>query len=392
MAHSSSLGLLLYHPKMITTDATETKTSGNDPCSCQEGILSAFRPFFIFNNKIMKQFILIAIISIPGVLCGQSLSDLYEKVSPGVVVIETEEKLAGNDNYVSYIGSQGSGVLISDQGEILTAAHVVNNAENITVTFHDGQKFPAKVVRLAAIADVALLKLVYFNNNYPVIELGDSDLVDVGDDIFTIGAPFGIEYSLSKGIISGKSVEKSRMAGFTFAEFFQTDAAINQGNSGGPMFNMAGEVIGLVSYIVSESGGFDGIGFATTINVTKQLVVNSDRRWTGINGVLVDRDLARLLNVPQPGGILIQSVVALSPAYMADLKGGNFPLYLGSEEISIGGDIILEVNDIPIVSENSIVELFKSIFIMDKEERNSFKLKILRSGKVHEVMLKFPDE
>ena len=339
----------------------------------------------------MKHFIFIGIITIPYALCGQSLSDLYKKVSPSVVVIETEDKVERTADYVSYIGSQGSGVLISDQGEILTAAHVVNNAEHITVTFHDGQKFPAKVVRLAAIADVALIKLVYFNNHYPAIELGDSDLVDVGDDIFIIGAPFGIEYSLSKGIISGKTVEKSRMAGFTFAEFFQTDAAINQGNSGGPMFNMAGEVVGLVSYIVSESGGFDGIGFATTINVTKQLVVNSDRRWTGINGVLINPELAGLLNVPQSGGMLIQSVVALSPAFMADLRGGDVPLYLGDREINIGGDIILEVNDIPVVSESSIVALIKSISSMDEKEKNSFKLKILRAGKVQEVILKFPD-
>ena len=247
-------------------------------------------------------------------------------------------------------------------------------------------------MRLAIVADVALVKLVYFNVNYPAVELGDSDLVDIGDDIFIIGAPFGIEYSLSKGIISGIGEERSRMAGFTFAEFFQTDAAINQGNSGGPMFNMEGEVIGLVSYIVSESGGFDGIGFAATSNITKQLVVDSDRRWTGINGVLVDREMARLLNVPQPGGILVQSVVALSPAFMADLRGGDVPLYLGGRELNIGGDIILEVNDIPIVSEGSIITLIKSILSMDEAERNSFKLKILRAGKIQEVMLKFPGE
>lgn len=339
----------------------------------------------------MKHFILITIISIPGTLYSQSLSELYKKVSPSVVVIETKEKVEDIDGHISFRGSQGSGVLISDQGEILTAAHVVDNAEVITVIFHDGQRFLAKVVRLAVVADVALIKLVYFNGDYPVIELGDSDLVDVGDDIFIIGAPFGIEYSLSKGIVSGIGEEQSRMAGFTFAEFFQTDAAINQGNSGGPMFNMEGEVIGLVSYIVSESGGFDGIGFAATINVTKQLVVDSGRRWTGINGVLVDRELARLLNVPQQSGILIQSVVVLSPAFMADLRGGNVPLYLGGREISIGGDIILEVNDIAIVSEASIIELIKSISSIDGKERDSFKLKILREGKVQEVVLKFPD-
>jgi serine protease Do len=341
----------------------------------------------------MKHLIFAAIIAIPSLLSGQSLSDLYKKVSPSVVVIQTKEEVENPDGHVSYMGSQGSGVLISSQGEILTAAHVVNSAEHITVVFHDGKKFPAKVVRLATVADVALIKLVYYDNHYPVAKLGDSDLTDVGDDVFVIGAPFGLEYSLSKGIVSGKSVEKTRMEGFTFAEFFQTDAAINHGNSGGPMFNIKGEVIGLVSSIVSESGGFDGIGFAATINVTKQLVVDSNkRRWTGINGVLVDRELARLLNVPQPGGILIQSVVALSPAFMANLHGGNVPFRMGDEEISIGGDIILEVNDIPIVSEQNIIAFFKSVFLMNDEERRSFKLKILRAGEMLEVMLSFTDE
>ncbi len=340
----------------------------------------------------MKYLIIVTVLSVPNFLFGQSLSELYKKVSPSVVVIETDEKVEDSDGHVSYLGSQGSGVLISEQGDILTAAHVVNNAENIRVTFHNGETFPAKIARLATVADVALIKLVYYHGSYPVAKLGDSDLVDVGDDIFVIGAPYGLEYSLSRGIISGISLEQSRMAGFTFAEFFQTDAAINQGNSGGPMFNMDGEVIGLVSHILTESGGFDGIGFAATSNITRQLVIDSDRRWTGINGVLVDKELARLLNVPQPGGILIQSVVALSPAFMADLKGGNVPLNLKGQTLTIGGDIILEVNEISIISEDSVVELIRSIFFMEDDERKVFNLKILRAGKILEVALRFPDE
>ena len=339
----------------------------------------------------MKFVIQLVISLIPATLFGQSLSDLYKKVSPGVVVIETQEKFQDNDGQVTYLESQGSGVLISESGEILTAAHVVSRAENISVIFHDGKKFPAKVVRLAVVADVALIKLVYFENNYPIADLGDSDLMDIGNDVFVIGAPFGIEYSLSKGIISGINTEQSRMEGFTFAEFFQTDAAINKGNSGGPMFNMDGEVIGLVSSIVSKSGGFDGIGFAATINITKQLVMTNGRRWTGINGVLIDRALAGLLNVPQPGGILIESVVALSPAFMADLRGGSVPLYLGGRELMIGGDIILEVNGVQITSEGSIIALIKSISTVERE-KNYFKLKILRAGKVREVTLTFPEE
>lgn len=339
-----------------------------------------------------KLLVLLTLIILSHPLCGQSLSELYASVSPSVVVIETKEKIEDANGQTSYLHSKGSGVLISAQGEILTAAHVVNNAEHINVIFHDGKRYPAKVVRLAAVADVALIELVYYDNQYNVAAMGDSDEVAIGHDIFVIGAPFGIEYSLSRGIVSGKSVEKTRMEGFTYAEFFQTDAAINHGNSGGPMFNMKGEVIGLVSSIVTESGGFDGIGFAATINVTKRLVIDSDRRrWTGISGVLVSGELARILNVPQQGGFLIEDVVALSPAFMADLKGGNAPFYSGGEEIRLGGDIILAVNDIPIISEKNIITLFKSVILTGEQSHKAFRLKILRAGKVREVTMTFPD-
>lgn len=323
---------------------------------------------------------------------AQSLGDLYEQVKPSVVIIETELEYRSENGQVSFEGAQGSGVLISAQGEILTAAHVVGDAESINVIFHDGERIPARIVRLSQVADVALIKLHYLTpkiKNYPVATLGDSDKVRVGEDIFVIGAPFGLDYSLSKGIISGISEERSRMAGFTFAEFFQTDAAINQGNSGGPMFSMDGEVIGIVSYIVTESGGFDGIGFAATSNITDFLVVDSERRWTGINGIMLDPNLARVLNVPQPGGILIQSVVPLSPAYTSGLEGGGHYLLYRDREVIVGGDIILEVNGIQITNEASIGDLIRSIVLSSDEERKQYILTILRGGKKRQVTLRF---
>ncbi len=323
---------------------------------------------------------------------SQSLGDLYEQVKPSVVIIETELEYRSEDGQVSFEGAQGSGVLISELGEILTAAHVVSDAESINVIFHDGVRVPAKIVRLSLVADVALIKLHYLTpkiKDYPAVQLGDSDKVRVGDDIFVIGAPFGLDYSLSKGIISGVSEEKSRMAGFTFAEFFQTDAAINQGNSGGPMFNMNGEVIGIVSYIVTESGGFDGIGFAATSNITDFLVVDSERRWTGINGIMLDPYLASVLNVPQPGGILVQSVVPLSPAYISGLEGGGHYLLYRDREVIIGGDIILEVNGIRITNEASIGNLIRSIVLSSDEDRRQYNLTILRGGEKRQVTLRF---
>lgn len=339
----------------------------------------------------MRALILSIIICPPFSVFPQTLSDLYQRVKSTVVVIETETEISTENGQVTYAGTQGSGVLISQEGEIVTAAHVIADAEQISVIFHDGEVYPAEVVRMSKVADVALIKLSYTtaqSRNYPVAKFGDSDQVRVGDDIFIIGAPFGLDYSLSRGIVSGVSKEKSRMAGFTFAEFFQTDAAINQGNSGGPMFNIDGEVIGIVSYIVSESGGFDGIGFAATSNITEFIVVDSKRRWTGINGILLDPGLARALNVAQAGGILVQQVTPLSPAFIGGLQGGEHFLYYQDREIRIGGDIILEVNGVRITDEKSIGHLIRWILLSSEEERKIYELTVLRAGKVKTLTLR----
>lgn len=324
---------------------------------------------------------------------AQSMAELYKKVNPAVVTVLTESKVITEDHQMATDDGIGSGVLISDTGEILTAAHIVNDAEKIKVKFANGEEIPAKTIKSAPIPDLALIKLSWMPKQYKVAAIGDSDRVSIGDQIIILGAPYGLENSLSVGHISGKKTRQVRTSGFVLSEFFQTDASINQGNSGGPMFNMNGEVIGISSYIITESGGFQGLGFAATSNLAKKLVIDGKRRWTGINGYLLNARQAGLLNVPIEGGLLVESVVNFSPAYYAGLQGGEERISLDGDRLIIGGDIILAINDFSLTRRafGELQELFQEISIRDAQQQNSFTLKILRGGKVETLDFKFKE-
>lgn len=322
---------------------------------------------------------------------AQEITSLCKQVNKSVVTITTESKLLNDNQQLVNDESIGSGVLISNDGEILTAAHVVNKADNIIVKFLNGEEIRAKVIKSAPVADLALLKLYWMPKEYEVARIGNSDNVSVGEQIVVLGAPYGIEHSLSVGYISGRHKQKTRTSGFVINEHFQTDASINQGNSGGPMFNLQGEVIGISSYIITESGGFQGLGFAATSNLAKKLVIDGNRRWTGISGFILDEKLAWILNVPINGGILVESVVKFSPADFAGIKGGFGNIDIDGERLIAGGDIILSVNGFPLTKESlenlDRDSLNKSNFF----EQNIFVLKIWRGGKVEEVKIKFKD-
>nr|WP_299339514.1 trypsin-like peptidase domain-containing protein [Allomuricauda sp.] len=327
---------------------------------------------------------------------SQSIAELYKEVNPSVVTILTESKVLKKDYQTATDEGIGSGVLISEEGEILTAAHVVNDAEKITVRFLNGEEILAKVIRSAPMADLALIKLSWMPKEYTIAKLGDSDKASVGEQVIIVGAPYGLEHSLSVGHISGRKEQKTKTSGFTLNEFFQTDASINQGNSGGPMFNLKGEVIGISSYIITESGGFQGLGFAATSNLAKKVVVDGNRRWTGINGYFLDEKTAWMLNVPINGGLLVESVVRFSPAYYAGLKGGFENVMVDRQDIVLGGDIILSVNEFPLTRKgfeqlNQIASKSADGALAGFSDQKSFKLTVLRGGKIEELTLEFKE-
>jgi S1-C subfamily serine protease len=272
----------------------------------------------------------------------------------------------------------GSGVLIAPDGKVLTAAHVVETASAINVRFLGGETMKATVLSSEPGLDVAVLQLDHPPKDAFVATLGDADAVRVGDQVFVVGAPLGIGHTLTVGYISGRRKTNAVYSGVTATEYFQTDAAINQGNSGGPLFNMRGEVIGIVSHILSHSGGSEGIGFAVTSEMARQLLEKKSF-WAGIDGYMLSGRLAEVLNVPPPGvGLLIQRFASGSPAERLGLKGGTMRATICGEELVVGGDIILVAAGIPLAASNSLGLVRERITSLAPGE--SMTVTVLRGG------------
>ena len=317
---------------------------------------------------------------------GQALRDVFKRVNASVVVIRSvqSEVIAGSQSQPVMAAGLGSGVLISKDGEIMTAAHLVDTADTVSVEFSNGDIRVAKVIASEPAADVALLKL---NGPLPsgaaVAKLGDSDKAEVGDQIFVVGAPHGISYTLTVGYISGRRRPNTLYSGLSLTEFFQTDAAINQGNSGGPMFNMVGEIIGIVSAIISKSGGSEGLGFAATSNMARRLLLEQRSFLGGVAGYFLMGKYAKIFNVPPPGaGMLIQYVAKDSPAARVGLQGGTMRATIEGENLVLGGDIVLAVEEIPFNIKN--YEKIREILSrLDRED--TIRVKILRGGEQLEL-------
>lgn len=221
---------------------------------------------------------------------GRTLSDLFRSVDPAVVEIATVQQVAADEGPARRVksGGLGSGFLVSADGRIMTAAHVVQVADEVAVRFVTGDVVTARVLASDPSADVALIQAESVPEGISPAQLGNSSDAAIGDQIFVIGAPYGIAHSLSVGHISGRRTPTQLFGGYEQVELLQTDAAINQGNSGGPMFNMRGEVIGIVSHIFSTTGGSMGLGFVVTANLAMRVLIDEPTAWTGIDGVLVE--------------------------------------------------------------------------------------------------------
>ena len=224
------------------------------------------------------------------------------------------------------VNEVGSGVLISPDGKVITAAHVVQTADEITAEFLGGEVVNARVVASEPEADVSLLQLDRVPAQALVARFGNSDRAEVGDQIFIIGAPYGIGHTLSVGYVTGRRKPNTVYSEMALAEFFQTDAAINPGNSGGPMFNMAGEVIGIASHNISKSGGSEGLGFVVTINMARRLLLEQRSFWSGMSGVIIGGQVARARSTcPRRSGSWCSRSRPSSPAARIGLKAGHDP-------------------------------------------------------------------
>ncbi|MFS4493478.1 S1C family serine protease [Maribacter sp. 2308TA10-17] len=271
--------------------------------------------------------------------------NLYKNALPSVVTIFTSANVS-TDNGLKSGGGLGSGVLVSSNCHILTAAHVVARSTEIMVKTQDGQMRSASILFSEPNADIALLKLDTPDTSLSHAKLGNSQGLAVGQNVYAIGSPYGMENSFSSGVVSALRSFDEIYDGTIKVGFIQTDAAINSGNSGGPLFNSQGEVVGIASSILTVSGGFQGIGMAVSIDTAKELLAFEERPWIGVNGLIIEKEeFERIFNLPLQGGMLIQSVAKGSPAEKAGLRPGYIKAEINGRDIILGGDIILSIED-----------------------------------------------
>ncbi len=290
----------------------------------------------------------LALVVTPEGANAQTMGEIFRRVNPSVVVIRAKGREVEGSAGLTRFNETGSGVLVSSDGKVMTAAHVVHSMDDVNVEFIGGETIPARVISSEPAADLSLLQLSRVPAGAQVASLGDSDSVRVGDPVMIIGAPYGLSHSMSAGWISARWPANSVYRSMPLAEFLQTDATINTGNSGGPMFNMAGQVIGIVSHNISKSGGSEGLGFLVTINTAKRLLLERPSFWSGLEGHIISGPIAQILNLPQPTGYLVKTVAKGSAGDALGLRGGAVLATIMGEQLVVGGDIILSVQGIPV--------------------------------------------
>ena len=313
---------------------------------------------------------------------AQTPGEVFRKVAPSVVVIRAKGHEVATSGQTRF-SETGSGGLISPHGKVMTAAHVVHAMDEITVEFLGGETVKARVVASEPAADLSLLQLERVPTGAKSSPLANSDPIQVGDPVIIVGAPYGLSHSLSAGLISARWKPNTVYKTMPLAEFFQTTATINTGNSGGPMFSSTGEVIGIVSHNISKSGGSEGLGFVVTINTAKKLLLEKRSFWGGPEGQVLTDEQADLLNLP-PGstGFIVKTIAKGSPAEAIGLRGATMVASLGGDQVPLGGDIILAVEGIKAEAANltKIRDLMSS-----KPVGSSYKVTVLRAGKVLEL-------
>ncbi|WP_299884623.1 Do family serine endopeptidase [uncultured Ruegeria sp.] len=329
-------------------------------------------------------------------LADEALADLVEAVSPSVVTIIAEQDatttptqsqdfdLEGHpfgEFFKRFGGPEGfntpergpsqglgSGFVLDEEGYIVTNHHVVDNASTVTVRLSDDREFEAEVVGTDPLTDLAVLK-IDAGESLQAVDLGDSDVIRVGEDVVAIGNPFGLSSTVTTGIVSAKGRSISQGP---YAEFIQTDAAINKGNSGGPLFNMEGEVVGVNSAIYSPSGGSVGLGFAVTSNIVDHITTDLrddgeiSRGWLGVSIQNVSPELAAALGIEASSGALVSDVVSGSPA----------------DGVLLQGDVILSFNDDAVDSSRDL-----PILVGTTKVGTNSVLTVLRDGKQEQLEL-----
>jgi S1-C subfamily serine protease len=313
---------------------------------------------------------------------------VYNQVAPSVVnVSSVAMELDFFLNPVPKQGS-GSGIIIDDRGYVLTNHHVIMEAQSVQVTLSDGSSYPAKLVGSDPDSDLAVIKIAAPKSKLKSIRLGDSDKLRVGQKVLAIGNPFGLEETLTTGVISSVGRSIRAPSGLLIEDMIQTDASINPGNSGGPLLNSDGELIGINSAIFTPSGGSVGIGFAIPVNTAKkvfpQLMAKGyvDYPWLGASLQTLRPSLAEALKLSVREGVIVAEVVKNGPADRAGLRGATRQVRLGNTIVAIGGDIILQIDGKKVASGDVLIR-----YLREKKPGDRVLLTVLRGSKTINVPL-----
>jgi serine protease Do len=320
--------------------------------------------------------------------CAESTPEIFKKVSPSVVFIsaisfdpfKTKDRLST---------SVGSGFIISKEGVILTNSHLVFGHQTIDVTLDNGFNTRAELVGVDPFLDLAVLRISVPGKNLPVAILGDSNKVQTGEDVLAIGNPFGLEQTLTKGIISGINRTLSASPLSPELPLIQIDAAVNPGNSGGPLVNVCGEVIGINTAMLGQG---ENINFAVPINMAKKVLPELlasgrvVRPWLGVGGKFIRKELGQIINIPLVDGFLVETVEPESPAEQAELNEGDLPITIAGTEYLFGGDIIVAINGRPFTGRDELTRLVSSFKVGDK-----VRLKLYYGGETREVEMQLTE-
>ncbi len=321
---------------------------------------------------------------------------IYQNSSGGVVMVLSQFDAAGTDQFGQPQSGQslGTGFVVDKEGYILTNAHVVDEsgqrASSVTVVFNKGgsetQRVKGELAGVDVGSDVAVIKVDPKIVDLKPLPLGDSDKVAVGEPVVAIGNPLGYDFSITSGIVSATGRSMQAANGQTIPNGIQTDAAINQGNSGGPLIDSQGKVIGINERIASQSGGSVGLGFAVPINTAVRSLdqIKSTGKvqyaWMGVGLKTLTSDIASTFGIKSQGGALVEQVSPGSPADKAGMKGGDQTVTVQDEQFTIGGDVIVKVDNTEIKTADDLIA-----YLGTKKPGDTVKVTVERDGKTQEL-------
>jgi serine protease Do len=319
--------------------------------------------------------------------CNEPIPELFNRVSRAVVAISALG-LDSSKNSGRIVTVSGSGFIIDKDGLVLTNSHVVFDRQAISLTLDDGRIVGAKLLGADPIFDLAVLRISAPPKALSFAILGNSDSVRIGEEAIAVGNPFGLEQTLTRGVVSGVNRILPGSPLLTIP-LIQTDASINPGNSGGPLMNRCGEVIGINTLILADA---QNIGFAIPINVAKnvipELIKNGRviRPWIGFSGKQVDKELMEIIKLPLVEGFLVEIVDSGSPAQKAGIKGGELSVTVAGTEFLLGGDIITAINGRSLKNPESFFKVIGSLEVGDK-----VNLTLFNKSETRQITLILPE-